>query len=110
MTLQGYLEEMQQKQGLDQRCDKRLGLYSDSGVLSRLINTDQMFSSFESWGVATRLRCSAKTRRREKCLWWGRNLPNNVRARLNVVVEEGQARVGNKISEAHVCWIGLCVW
>ena len=30
---------------IDQSCDKRVVLYSDSGVLSRLINTDQMFSS-----------------------------------------------------------------
>jgi hypothetical protein len=31
--------------GLFQSCDKRLVLISDSGVLSRLINTDQIFSS-----------------------------------------------------------------
>lgn len=37
----------------DQKCDKRKVLYSDSGVLSRLINTDQMFSS-QSWEDAIR--------------------------------------------------------
>jgi hypothetical protein len=42
--------------------------------------------------------------------WWGSNLPNNVGARPNVAVEEGQARVGNEIGEAHVCRNELCVW
>lgn len=40
-----WTENVVRKKGDNQRCDKRLDLYSDSGVLSRLINTDQRFSS-----------------------------------------------------------------
>jgi len=43
-----YPEGLQPEGGVYQRCDKRLGLYSDSGVLRRLINTDQSFSSYTS--------------------------------------------------------------
>ena len=35
--------------------------------------------------------------------WWGSNLPNDVAAGLDPVVEEGKACVGDKIGEAHVC-------
>ena len=39
---------------------------------------------------------------------WGSNLPNNVAASLDPVVQEGQACVGNEIGEAHVWyWFGL---
>ena len=39
---------------------------------------------------------------------WGSNLPNNVAASLDPVVQEGQACVGNEIGEAHVCsWFEL---
>jgi hypothetical protein len=40
---------------------------------------------------------------REKRTWWGSNLPNNVAASLDPVVQEGETRVGDKIGEAHVC-------
>jgi len=78
---------------MDQSCDKRLGLISDSGVLSRLINTDQMFSSLEVGGEGNT----------QKGTWWGSNLPKDVAARLHPVVQEGEASVGYKIGEAHVC-------
>jgi hypothetical protein len=45
VTLQGCLKKYSSDNGVFQRCDKRVVLYSDSGVLSRLINTDQFFSS-----------------------------------------------------------------
>jgi hypothetical protein len=38
----------------------------------------------------------------------GSNLPNNVAASLDPVVQEGQASVGNEIGEAHNCsWYEL---
>jgi hypothetical protein len=93
---------------MDQRCDKRLGLYSDSGVLSRLINTDQMFSSWNGEG-----RGAGRKTRNRRPVWWGNNLPNNVAAGLDPVVQEGETCVGDKIGEAHICGgIGLIyeVW
>lgn len=35
--------------------------------------------------------------------WWGSNLPNDVAAGLDPVVQEGETCVGNEIGEAHVC-------
>jgi hypothetical protein len=98
MTPQEKVREQQQGGGgVFQSCDKRLVLISDSGVLSRLINTDQIFSSLKEVG------CGAV---REKRTWWGSNLPNNVAASLDPVVQKGETRVRDKISEAHVC--GRC--
>lgn len=63
-----------------------------------------MFSSFESQvGIGGDVGGGAES------AWWGSNLPNNVGARPHVVVEEGQARFGNEIGEAHVCSKELCV-
>jgi hypothetical protein len=44
-----------------------------------------------------------KTRTRR--LWWGSNsnLPNNVAAGLDPVVQEGETGVADKIEEAHDC-------
>ena len=44
-----------------------------------------------------------------QCAWWGSNLPNNVGARPHIAVEEGQARIGNEVGEAHVCRNEMCV-
>jgi hypothetical protein len=41
---------------------------------------------------------------------WGSNLPNDVAASLDPVVQEGQACVGNEIGEAHICSWGDCVY
>jgi hypothetical protein len=35
-------------------------------------------------------------------VWWGSNLPNNVAASLDPVVEKGKTRVRDQIGEAHV--------
>jgi hypothetical protein len=35
--------------------------------------------------------------------WWGSNLPNNVAASLDPVVQEGETGVADEIGEAHVC-------
>jgi hypothetical protein len=93
--------DQQQQEGIYQSCDKRLDLYSDSGVLSRLINTDQMFSSYFG-----RWRGIAKKTQERGHAWWGSNLPNDIAARLGPVVQEREASVGDEIGEAHV--VGWC--
>lgn len=40
------------------------------------------------------------TRKRE--YWWGSNLPNDVAASLDPVVQKGETRVGDQIGETHV--------
>ena len=44
--------------------------------------------------------CDKHNRKRP---WWGSNLPNDVAAGLDPVVEEGKTCVGNEVGEAHVC-------
>jgi hypothetical protein len=39
---------------------------------------------------------------------WGSNLPNDVAASLDPVVQEGQACVGKEIGEAHICSCVYC--
>lgn len=41
--------------------------------------------------------------RKGKYAWWGSNVPNNIAAGLDPVVQESKTSVGDKIGEAHVC-------
>jgi hypothetical protein len=43
-------------------------------------------------------------------LWWGNNVPNNVAARLDPVVQHGQASFGDQVGETHGCECVMCIW
>jgi hypothetical protein len=83
---------------------KRMVLYSDSGVLSRLINTDQIFSS-QRRVVQVRKETTGDGGA-------ARHLPNDVAASLDPVVQEGKTGIGDKIGEAHggVWWCSTWDW
>lgn len=45
-----------------------------------------------------------RTQTEQRHVWRGSNIPNDVAACLDPVVQEGQASIGDEIGKTHVVW------